>query len=99
MVAAWGIWAVELLAIRYAAWIKPEFEIEVYEVFRTAVRLGIGAMARLNKIDHIIDTETKEISQCASKMARWGTGGRKQLLYSARERAVDELQMYLPGIK
>ncbi|EEZ5173181.1 KilA-N domain-containing protein [Escherichia coli] len=94
-----GIWAVELLAIRYAAWIKPEFEIEVYEVFRTAVRLGIGAMVRLNKIDHIIDTETKEISQCASKMARWGTGGRKQLLYSARERAVDELQMYLPGIK
>lgn len=56
-------------------------------------------MARLNKIDHIIDTETKEISQCAIKMARWGTGGRKQLLYSARERAVDELQMYLPGIK
>ncbi|EMQ9344080.1 KilA-N domain-containing protein [Escherichia coli] len=94
-----GAWGVELLAIRYAAWIKPEFEIEVYEVFRTAVRLGIGAMARLNKIDHIIDTETKEISQCASKMAWWGTGGRKRLLYSARERALDELQMYLPGIK
>ncbi|MFV4834630.1 KilA-N domain-containing protein [Citrobacter freundii] len=28
-----GVWAVELLAIRYAAWIKPEFEIEVYETF------------------------------------------------------------------
>ncbi len=34
-----------LLAIRYAARIKPEFEIEVYEVFRTVVRLGIGAMS------------------------------------------------------
>ncbi|MBQ5149542.1 KilA-N domain-containing protein [Citrobacter freundii] len=29
-----GVWAVELLAIRYAAWIKPEFEIEVYQTFR-----------------------------------------------------------------
>ncbi|ECT1022833.1 KilA-N domain-containing protein [Salmonella enterica] len=26
-----GAWGVELLAIRYAAWIKPEFEISVYE--------------------------------------------------------------------
>ncbi|HGW2954994.1 TPA: KilA-N domain-containing protein [Raoultella ornithinolytica] len=93
-----GVWGVELLAIRYAAWIKPEFEIEVYEVFRTVVRMGIGAMSRLNKIDHIINTETKAISQCASKMARWGVGGRKQLLHAARDRAADEVQLYLPGI-
>lgn len=93
-----GAWGVELLAIRYAAWIKPEFEIEVYEVFRTVVRLGISAMSRLNKIDHIINTESKEISKCASQMARWGVGGRKQLLHAARERVADEVQMYLPGI-
>ncbi|HEP1896339.1 TPA: KilA-N domain-containing protein [Kluyvera cryocrescens] len=93
-----GAWGIELLAIRYAAWIKPEFEIEVYEVFRTVVRLGISAMSRLNKIDHIINTETKAISQCASQMARWGSGGRKQLLYTARERLADEVQLYLPGI-
>ncbi len=93
-----GVWGVELLAIRYAAWIKPEFEIEVYEVFRTVVRMGIGAMSRLNKIDHIINTETKAISQCASQMAKWGVGGRKQLLHAARERAADEVQLYLPGI-
>lgn len=93
-----GAWGVELLAIRYAAWIKPEFEIEVYEVFRTVVRLGISAMSRLNKIDHIINTETKAISQCASQMARWGSGGRKQLLHAARERLADEVQLYLPGI-
>ncbi len=92
-----GVWGVELLAIRYAAWIKPEFEIEVYEVFRTVVRQGFDAMSRLNRIEHIINTETRDISQCASKMARRGAGGRKQLLYSARERAVEELQMYLPG--
>ncbi|EOI3377520.1 TPA: KilA-N domain-containing protein [Enterobacter hormaechei subsp. xiangfangensis] len=93
-----GVWGVELLAIRYAAWIKPEFEIEVYEVFRTVVRLGISAMSRLNKLDHIINTETKAISQCASQMAKWGAGGRKKILLSARERVVDEVQMYLPGI-
>ena len=93
-----GVWGVELLAIRYAAWIKPEFEIEVYEVFRTVIRLGINAMSRLNKIDHIINTETKQISQCASQMARWGIGGRKRLLHTARERIVDEVQMYLPCI-
>lgn len=93
-----GAWGVELLAIRYAAWIKPEFEIEVYEVFRTVVRMGIGAMSRLNKIDHIINIETKAISQCASQMAKWGVGGRKQLLHAARDRAADEVQLYLPGI-
>ncbi|EMV7411752.1 KilA-N domain-containing protein [Enterobacter soli] len=93
-----GAWGIELLAIRYAAWIRPEFEIEVYEVFRTVVRLGISAMSRLNKIDHIINTESKAISQCASQMARWGVGGRKKLLHAARERVADEVQMYLPGI-
>lgn len=93
-----GAWGIELLAIRYAAWIKPEFEIEVYEVFRTVVRLGISAMSRLNKLDHIINSETKAISQCASQMAKWGVGGRKQLLLSARERVADEVQMYLPGL-
>ncbi|HCL5074990.1 TPA: KilA-N domain-containing protein [Salmonella enterica] len=94
-----GAWGVELLAIRYAAWIKPEFEIEVYEVFRTVVRLGVSAMSRLNKIDHVINTETRQISQCASQMAKWGVGGRKYLLLAARERAADEVQMYLPGLE
>ncbi|GDT12183.1 hypothetical protein BvCmsOUP080_02360 [Escherichia coli] len=93
-----GVWGVELLAIRYAAWIKPEFEIEVYEVFKTVVRLGVGAMSSLNRIDHIINTETKAISQCASQMAKWGVGGRKRLLHVARERAANEVQMYLPGM-
>ncbi|MBA1060965.1 KilA-N domain-containing protein, partial [Escherichia coli] len=37
-------------------------------------------------------------SQCASQMAKWGVGGRKKILLSARERVVDEVQMYLPGI-
>ncbi|EBU8673102.1 KilA-N domain-containing protein [Salmonella enterica subsp. enterica serovar Muenchen] len=94
-----GAWGVELLAIRYAAWIKPEFEIEVYDIFRAVIRHGIDAMSRLNRLDHTINTEAKEISQFASKMAKWGSGGRKQLLYAAREKMVNEVQMFLPGIE
>lgn len=93
-----GVWALEIVAIRYAAWLSAEFEIRVYQTFQAVIRNGISAMSRLNKIDHVINTETKAISQCASQMAKWGAGGRKRLLLSARERVADEVQMYLPGI-
>lgn len=86
------------MAIRYAAWLSVEFEIKVYQTFQMVIRNGISAMSRLNKIDHIINTETKQISQCASQMARWGVGGRKKLLHAARDRVADEVQTYLPGI-
>jgi len=32
-----GTWAAELVAIRYAAWINPEFEVRVYRAFRASV--------------------------------------------------------------
>jgi hypothetical protein len=92
-----GVWALELVAIRYAAWLSAEFEIRVYQTFQSSVRKGFDAMSRLNKIDHVINTETKAISQCASQMAKWGVGGRKQLLHAARNRIIDEVQLYLPG--
>jgi len=93
-----GSWGLELIAIRYAAWLNPLFEIKVYETFQMIIRNGIDAMSRLNKIDHIINSETKSISRCASQMAKWGSGGRKKLLHAERERAADEVQMYLPGL-
>ncbi|HIE4544870.1 TPA: KilA-N domain-containing protein [Providencia rettgeri] len=93
-----GVWALELVVIRYAAWLKPEFEILVYNTFKDAARKGLDVMARLNKLDHIINTETKNVSGCARIMANWGSGGRKQLLLTARERIVSEAQIYLPGI-
>ncbi|HEC5301915.1 TPA: KilA-N domain-containing protein [Enterobacter asburiae] len=86
-----GVWAAELLAIRYAAWIKPEFEIRVYETFRESVLNGIGNMNRLNRLDLLIDMETKEVSDCARVMNKWGAGGRKQLLNAARERIIDQM--------
>ncbi|KGA31130.1 KilA-N domain-containing protein [Pectobacterium odoriferum] len=94
-----GAWAHELIAIRYAAWLSAEFEIRVYQTFQALMRKGMDAISRLNKLDLIINTETKEVSHCASRMAKWGVGGRKQLLLTARERMIDEAQMYLPGIK
>ncbi|EKS6455908.1 TPA: KilA-N domain-containing protein [Enterobacter cloacae] len=94
-----GVWALELVAIRYAAWLSAEFEIRVYQTFQALMRKGFDAMSRLNRLDHVINTETKEVSHCASKMARWGVGGRKKLLHVARERMINEVQMYLPGIK
>lgn len=93
-----GSWGLELIAIRYAAWLNPLFEIRVYETFQMMIRKGFDAMARLNKIDHVISTESTAISNCARQMAKWGVGGRKQLLLTARDRVADEVQMYLPGI-
>lgn len=94
-----GTWAMELVVIRYAAWLKPEFEILVYNTFKDAARKGLDVMAKLNKLDHVINTETKNVSNCARTMANWGVGGRKQLLLTARERVVKEAQMYLPNIE
>ena len=79
--------------------INPLFEIKVYETFQMLIRNCFDAMARLNKIDHVINAETKEVSQCASRMGKWGAGGRKRLLLAARARVVDEVQMYLPGFE
>lgn len=50
-----GAWAVELLAIRYAAWIKPEFEIEVYQTFldyRTG-KLTTPAASNPNEVESL----------------------------------------------
>ncbi|WP_063654209.1 KilA-N domain-containing protein [Candidatus Arsenophonus triatominarum] len=39
-----GSWADELVAIRYAAWIDPAFEVQVYERFRDSVKSNNGAL-------------------------------------------------------
>jgi len=39
-----GSWANELVAIRYAAWIEPTFEVQVYEEFRDSVKTNNGAL-------------------------------------------------------
>ncbi len=86
-----GVWAAELLAIRYAAWIKPEFEIRVYETFRDAILNGLNNMNRLNRLDLLIASETKEVSACARKMNQWGVGGRKKMLNGTRENLLEQM--------
>jgi hypothetical protein len=86
-----GVWGMELVAIRYAAWLSPEFEIRVYETFREAVLNGIGNMTRLNRLDLLIASETKEVSACARKMNQWGVGGRKRMLSDTRDNLLEQL--------
>lgn len=86
-----GVWGMELVAIRYAAWLSPEFEIRVYETFREAVLNGIGNMSRLNRLDLLIASETKEVSACARKMNQWGVGGRKRMLSGTRDNLLEQL--------
>ncbi|PHM72267.1 DNA-binding protein [Xenorhabdus sp. KJ12.1] len=56
-------------------------------------------MARLNRLELTIEAETKDISACARKMSKWGAGGRKQLLLAARERMIEQVQPFLPGVE
>lgn len=86
-----GTWALELVVIRYAAWLKPEFEIRVYNTFRDAILNGVSNMTRLNRLDLLIASESKEVSKCAKTMNKWGVGGRKILLNGARERIIDQM--------
>ncbi|WP_145483542.1 KilA-N domain-containing protein [Yersinia rohdei] len=86
-----GVWGMELVAIRYAAWLSPEFEIRVYETFREAVLNGISNMTRLNRLDLLIANEAKEVSDSARKMNRWGIGGRKKMLNDTRENIIDQM--------
>lgn len=86
-----GVWGLELIAIRYAAWLSPKFEIRVYNTFREAVINGIGHMSQLNRLDLLIATETEQVSGCARTMNKWGRGGRKALLDNARERIIEQM--------
>lgn len=86
-----GVWGMELIAIRYAAWLSPKFEIRVYETFREAILNGIGNMTRLNRLDLLIANESKEVSESARKMNRWGVGGRKRMLSTTRENIIEQI--------
>ncbi|AOM39663.1 KilA-N domain-containing protein [Xenorhabdus hominickii] len=86
-----GVWGAELLAIRYAAWIKPEFEISVYETFREAALSGISNMTMLNRLDLLIANEKQEVSACARKMNYWGVGGRKKMLADTRQNIIAQM--------
>ncbi len=93
-----GVWGLELLAIRYAAWLSPKFEIRVYSTFRDAVMNGLSLMSRLNRLDHLIATESKEVSACARRMNQWGVGGRKKILQLTRAKIAEEIQISVPGL-
>lgn len=86
-----GIWGLELVAIRYAAWLNPDFEIRVYETFREAVLNGISSMNHLNRLDLLIAQEVEQVSVCAKTMNKWGRGGRKKLLAETRQNIISQM--------
>ena len=86
-----GTWAAELVAIRYAAWIDPAFEVRVYRAFRNAVaadkdwRKMRHAAASTTKVANDIlkfiresngkDTEPKHYMNEA-RMVNWALSGK-----------------------
>lgn len=86
-----GVWGLELIAIRYAAWLSPKFEIRVYNTFREAVLGGISSMTMLNRLDLLITNEKQDVSACARKMNQWGVGGRKNMLENTRQNLIDQM--------
>ncbi|NHV08065.1 hypothetical protein G9X43_09055 [Cronobacter turicensis] len=88
----------ELVAIRYAAWLSSQFESRGDENFRDAVLSGISRMNQLNRLDLLIATETKQVSGCARGMNKWGRGGRKALLNDARERIIEQIDPNLVSL-
>ncbi|WP_426448108.1 KilA-N domain-containing protein [Siccibacter colletis] len=86
-----GVWGAELLAIKYAAWINPEFEVRVYETFRQAVLGRLSDVATLNRLDQMISAEKQMISECARRMNRWGVGGRKKILENTRANLLERI--------
>ena len=86
-----GTWAAELVAIRYAAWIDPAFEVRVYRAFRNSVaadkdwRKMRHAAASTTKVANDIlkfiresngkDTEPKHYMNEA-RMVNWALSGK-----------------------
>lgn len=93
-----GTYAHELVALRYAAWLNPEFEISVYKVFRDFMMQGFSVMNQINMNDLNFSKESSTVSKCASIMNKWGLGGRKKQLQQERARLIEQAQMYLPEL-
>lgn len=63
----------------------------MYNTFIESRTNSLDILNQLNRLDYLINGEAKEISQCASKMGKWGSGGRKALLNDARQNLIDQL--------
>lgn len=64
-----GTWAHELVAIRYAAWINPAFEVRVYQAFRESVaKPAAPALPHdyLSALEHLIVSEKGRLQAVAA---------------------------------
>ncbi|HGJ5858014.1 KilA-N domain-containing protein (plasmid) [Arsenophonus nasoniae] len=93
-----GTWSHELIALRYAAWLSPAFEVKVYQTFRAAILGHLDKFAQANRLELHYQNKKSNVSSAAKIMNQWGLGGEKHKLESERERLIKEMQMTIPGL-
>lgn len=77
-----GTYAVELVAIRYAAWISPDFEVDVYLTFQAAVKHGTDwtnsrhASVSTNKALNMILQDTRAVAGKATERHHYANEAR-----------------------
>ncbi|KLU15006.1 MULTISPECIES: KilA-N domain-containing protein [Xenorhabdus] len=94
-----GTWAHELIALRYAAWLSPAFEVKVYQTFRAFILGHLGKFAQANRLELEYQSKKRRVSTAARIMNSWGVGGEKQRIESDRELLAKEMQFSIPGLE
>lgn len=93
-----GTWAHELIALRYAAWLSPAFELKVYQTFRSVILGQVSKFAQANLLELKYQSKKRRVSTAARIMNKWGVGGEKNLLESQRKLLAEEIQVTIPGL-
>ena len=100
-----GVFAHELVVLRYAAWISAEFEVEVYSEFKSAKdaerKREFESTAvqhqQLAQLDLALQTGKGEASLCGKVLGKWGK--RRRTLVERIEALERVLQLTLDGIE
>lgn len=93
-----GVWAHELIALRYASWLSAAFEVKVYQTFRAVVLGHLGKFAQANMIEFEYQSKKRRVSTAARIMNKWGRGGEKKKIETQRIEAQEALQVIIPGL-
>lgn len=94
-----GTWAHELIALRYAAWLSPAFELKVYQTFRSVILGQIGKFAQANMLELKYQSKKRRVSTAARIMNNWGVGGEKQEIEAERRLLAQEIQISIPDME
>lgn len=93
-----GTWAHELIALRYAAWLSPAFELKVYQTFQRVILGQLGKFAQANMLELKYQSKKRRVSTAARIMNKWGVGGEKQEIEAERRLLAQEIQVLIPDM-